>query len=89
MDCAIDWTDHKTAFVSVDDMAWINKLKKLKSEHPDEVDILFTPEENDGMLVARVPKRWIKIVPPRRMSEEQRQACVERLAKMRGEKSDA
>ena len=89
MDCAIDWTDHKTAFVSVDDMSWINKLEKLKSEHPDEVDILFTPEENDGMLVARLPKRWIKIMPPRRMSEEQRQACVERLAKMRGEKSDA
>ena len=89
MDCSIDWTDHKIAFVSVDDIAMINRLAKLKAEYPDEVDILFTPEKNFGMLVARVPRRWVKIAPPRKMSEEQKQACADRLAKMRGEKSDA
>ena len=87
MDCSIDWTDHKTAWVSVDDNAMINRVTRLKEQYPGEVDILFTPGNNNGMLVAKLPRKWIKINPPRKMSDEQRKQASERLARIRGERS--
>lgn len=83
MDCSIDWTDTKQAWVSVDDRAMINKVLRLKEEHPDDVKILNLPETNSGMMVAVVPKPWIKIRPPRKMSDEQKAKMSDRLARVR------
>lgn len=60
----------------------IQKLKQLYQDHPNEVSIIT--DTTDFMNV-HVPKSWIKIKPPRKMnlSEEQRQALSERLAKAR------
>ena len=72
MDCAIDWTGHKEAWVSVDDHGMITRVMKLKKQFPDKVEIKTMPEDNHGMLVAIVPKQWVKISPPRQISDEQR-----------------
>ena len=60
---------------------WINKVKKLKDEHPDDVKILA--ENEDGSICAKLPIKFLKISAPRKVSEEQRQAASERFRKLR------
>ena len=64
---------------------WINKIRKLAEEYPDEVEIQVQPEDNQGMILAHVPKSWFKLNPPRKsnMTEEQREAMIQRLADAR------
>lgn len=60
---------------------WINKIYKLKEKYPDEVHIEVSEEENDGMIIAQVPKTWMKLSPPakRNFTDEQRAAMAERM----------
>ena len=60
----------------------INKLKKLARERPDAV--VITRDEGDAIFASVDPK-CVKISPKRQMSEEQRLAAAERLAKARGD----
>jgi len=93
-----DFKETSIDLLSVDDHAtfcssetkWINKILKLKQEHPDKVDIRYLPEDNDGMIVAHIPKNWIKVSPPRKreMTEEQKVALAERLAFARSKRSE-
>lgn len=62
---------------------WINKVKKLKEEHPDDVKIFA--ENEDGSICARLPIKYLKISAPRKVSDEQRQAASERFKKLREE----
>lgn len=61
-------------------------LLKLKEERPNEVTIKEMP---GGGLEAVFPKDWVKVRPPRIMTDEQREKAVERgkkLAEMRKNK---
>lgn len=61
-------------------------LMKLKDERPNEVVIKEMP---GGGLEAVFPKDWVKVRPPRIMTDEQREKAVERgkkLAEMRKNK---
>lgn len=60
---------------------WINKVKKLKEQHPDDVTII--KENKDGSICAKLPIKYLKISAPRKVSEEQRQAASERFKKMK------
>lgn len=51
------------------------KILQLATEYPDEVKILHQAED---MVEATVPKSWVKIRPPRKLTDEQREALVER-----------
>ena len=87
---AIDYlseNDHAT-FCS-NEIKWINKIKKLADANPDKVDILRYPEDNQGYILAHVPKSWLKVSPPRQVNytEEQRAAMAERLAAAREKKN--
>lgn len=64
---------------------WINKIHKLKEAHPEDVEILREPEDNCGVILAHVPKSWMKVSPPKKvdLTEEQRLASAERLKKAR------
>ena len=68
---------------------WINKILKLKESHPDAVDIRELPENNQGMILAHVPKSWFKLAPPakRNMTDEQREAAAKRLVAARSKKN--
>ena len=62
-----------------------NKLQKLSKSHP-EVQIKIN---KDGSMFAHIPLSWVKISPPRKLTDEQRQKASERLKKIRrGEKND-
>ena len=67
---------------------WINKIYKLHEKYPDEVAIIEAPEDNDGMIVAHVPKLWMKVSPPKKMNltEEQKAAMAERMRNVRNNK---
>lgn len=64
-------------------------LIKLAKEYPDEVKIISQTEDS---IEASFPKSWIKIRPPRKMTEEERERMVERgkalAARMYGAKKE-
>ena len=64
---------------------WIRKIKSLQQSHPNEVTI--TNETKDSILV-HIPKSWMKITPPRKMTltDEQRIAAGERMKNARKNK---
>lgn len=57
-----------------------SKLLRLAEKNPREVEIIMINE--DGSLFAHVPVNYIKISPPRRVSEEQKEAASERFKQM-------
>lgn len=88
---AMDYlSENSTATFSSSETKWINKIQKLANEYPDEVNIMQRPDDNQGYLVAHIPKSWFKVAPPRKCNytEEQRAAMAERLAAARNKKGD-
>ena len=79
--CVEFLNNQHTITVSFCMQKWINKVKRLKEQHPDDVKILA--ENEDGSICAKLPIKYLKISAPKRVSEEQRQAASERLKKMK------
>lgn len=75
----------KRATFTSGERKWINKIIKLAAARPEEVEIVCFPDDNDGYILAHIPKSWLKISPPKKMnlSEEQRAAAAERLRSAR------
>lgn len=71
----------QTASVYTYNRALQNKLNKLLGTEPD-ISIMRSGEEWTEYLV---PKKWIKISPPRKINytDEQRAAIAERLSSVR------
>lgn len=69
------------ATVSSSELRQINKIRKLHESNQEEVKIVIAPEDNYGVIVAKMPKSYIKISPPRKVNytEEQRAAMAERM----------
>lgn len=64
-------------------------LLNLAEEYPDDVKII---SKRDDMVEVIFPKKWVKIRPPRKLTEEQRVNAVERgraLAALAAEKRAA
>lgn len=61
---------------------YINRLTKLASKYPDEVQV---KENEDGSILCHFPLRYLKITRPaeREVTEEQKQAAAKRFAKYR------
>lgn len=60
---------------------FVNKLKKLAEDKPDECQIVA--ENPDGSIVAHFPVKWVKInvgSKGRKFTEEEKIAAAERLA---------
>lgn len=68
---------------------WINKIRKLHEQYPDDVEIQLQPEDNQGMILAHIPKGWFKLTPPRKreMTDEEREAAAKRLAAARSKRN--
>lgn len=56
----------------------------MAEQRPDEVNQVHV--NNDGSMVCHVPINFIKISPPRKVSEEQAAAASERFKQMWEEK---
>lgn len=85
MDTSISYVDRESAYFSSDEQKWIRKIRNLKAVYPDQVSIMYEPEQNDNCICAKIPVDWVKISPKRvsTMTVEQRQAAAERLKTVR------
>lgn len=63
-----------------------SKLMRYAKERPDEVKVMAANE--DGSVFFHIPINYIKVSPPRKVSEEQREAAGERFRKMWKEKKE-
>lgn len=63
-----------------------SKLMRLAQERPDEVKIVAV--NTDGSAFFHIPINYIKVSPPRKVSEKQREAAGERFRKMWEEKRE-
>lgn len=71
-----------TATVTFSSEKWRRKLRRLRDEHPSEVDI-FTDDET--YTCGHVPVNWFKIHPPRALSDDQKAELAERMRNIRKE----
>lgn len=53
---------------------------RYAESHPEEVKLIA--ENKDGSALFHVPVNWIKCSPPRKLSEEQKEAAAERFRQM-------
>lgn len=85
---AIEWTrDRDFATVTTPpSTALQNKLTRLSEMNPNEVTV--EARNKDGSAVFHVPVNYIKISPPRKVSEEQKEAAAERFRRMWEEKKE-
>lgn len=63
-----------TASVYTYNRALRRKLEKLAEERPEECQVVRKGQADDYVI----PKGWIKIKPPRQLSEEQREVLAAR-----------
>lgn len=82
----IDQDNHATFYSG--ERKLINKILKLAETHPNEVEIICMPEDNEGHILAHIPKSWLKISPPKKMNytDEQKAALAERMRSLHNNK---
>ena len=85
---SIEWTkDRNYAGVTVPSgTALKSKLMRYAQERPDEVKLMA--ENKDGSAFFHIPISYVKVSPPRKVSEEQKKAAGERFRKMWEEKRE-
>ena len=85
---SIEWTkDRNYAGVTVPSgTALKSKLMRYAQERPDEVKLMA--ENKDGSAFFHIPISYVKVSPPRKVSDEQREAAGERFRKMWEEKRE-
>ena len=66
----------KIALVDIVQPRYKTRMRKLAEEYPEECKIEV---ESHGAMIVSVPVKWIKINPPRKLSDERRNALAERL----------
>lgn len=64
-----------------------SKLIRLAEKNPEEVKIIV--ENKDGSLFVHIPVSYVKISPPRQVSDEQREAASERFKQMWKDKQES
>lgn len=87
---AIEWLDSRDkATVTLHGGRLKNRALRLAEEYPEEVEIRREPDENGGFLVAKIPVKWVKITPPRRLelTDEQKEELRERLSVARASRN--
>lgn len=87
---AIEWLDSRDkATVTLHGGRLKNRVLRLAEEYPDEVEVRREPDGNGGFLVAKIPAKWVKITPPRRLelTDEQKEELRERLSVARASRN--
>lgn len=68
-------------FFSSTERMWHNRVLKLAKENPTEVEIIKYPQDNDGVIYAKMPVSYLQIKAKKKrdLTEEERAAIRERL----------
>lgn len=72
--------ERKQAVVTTFNPRFLNQLERLAGERPDDVKFVkhIVPEDYARSGEYLIPKAWVKIKPPRQLSEEQIEALKQR-----------
>lgn len=62
--------NEKTATVVTGNDYLTSRIEELSERFPDEVEILMRSEDRGEYVI---PRRWLKVNPPRQLSDEERQ----------------
>lgn len=73
------YSNDNQATVTFNQQKFITKIKKLSIERPEEVSITHT--NKDGSIVAHIPVSYIKLNPPKVISEERKEVLRENARK--------
>lgn len=65
--------------------AWLRKMDDLSRDNPSVQVVRRTDDYGEYSL----PKKWVKVNPPRQLSEERKQKLVEQLRVINEAKKDA
>lgn len=78
---AIEWVLGDTVATATvpESTALNNKLKRLSEKYPDKVKVI-----NSELF--HIPSTWVKVNPPRQMSDEQKEELRERIKQIREQK---
>ncbi len=77
----IEWEkDSGQATVTLSQRGMISKIRKLAESNPNECQIIA--ENKDNSIVVHVPRKWIKISPPKAVSDEQREILKQNAMKL-------
>ena len=90
METCIEYCEPGWAWMSTDERRWINKLRKLAHDRPDECVIVKQPEDNGGFIYAKFPQKWVRVNPPKvvNLTDEQKAERAAALLKARQEKNE-
>lgn len=77
----LEWLkDADQATLTLSQHRTITRVRQLAAKYPEECEIVA--ENKDGSICAHVPVNWVKIGPPRNISDEQRRQASERMLAM-------
>ena len=71
--------DSERATVTFTQGRYKSRVKRLAESHPEECRIIA--ENEDGSLCAHIPVKWVRISPPKAVSELQREASRRNILK--------
>ena len=71
------YADDKRATVTFTQGRYVSRIRKLAEEKPDECQIVA--ENKDNSIVAHIPTKWVKISPPKNLSEETKERLARQL----------
>lgn len=71
------YADDKRATGTFTQGRYVSKIKKLAEKYPDECQIVA--ENSDFSIVAHFPTKWVKISPPKQISDETKERLAEQL----------
>lgn len=77
------YKNNHVGWFSSNEVRWINRIRKLKEQFPDQVIIRKEPDNNDNCIYVSVPQEWLKIIPPRKLNltDDQREQLKVRLSR--------
>ena len=89
METCINYCEPGFAFMSTDERKWINAIRKLAEQKPDDCIIIKQPEQNEGFIYAKFPQKWVRVRPPKEivMTDEKREILRKNLQEIRESKA--
>lgn len=73
METCFTYCDKEHGYFSSDERRFITKIRKLKQKYPDLVRIIAEPDDNDGCIYCELPTSWLKVIPKREVTDEERE----------------
>ena len=86
IETCFNYCSREAGYFSSNEQRWITRILRLEKQFPELVTVLKKPEENDGVIYARLPVTFLRLQGPAKISEETIQASRARLAEIRDKK---